>query len=149
VWAVYRGRLERHDNGGPEGRNATVMVATEEEIKALQVHGCFGSLVDVNWKDVARTKVEDWRPGEEEEEEEDDEEKFTATKTQEEAESWSDVKGREDEEDITFENGLHRELHLELCEAFFSRLWPWLSHCQVYRRQRNRIARNVANVLCY
>ena len=84
MWAVYRGRLERHDNGGPEGRNATVMVATEEEIKALQVHGCFGSLVDVNWKDVARTKVEDWRPGEEEEEEEDDEEKFTATKTQEE-----------------------------------------------------------------
>jgi len=125
VWAVYRGRLERHDNGGPEGRNATVVVATEEEIKALQVHGCFGSLVDVNWKDVARTKVEDWRPGEEEEEEEDEveEEMFTASgedrKAQEEAESWSDVKDREDDEDFTFENGLHRELHLELCEAFF------------------------------
>lgn len=123
VWAVYRGRLERHDNGGPEGRNATVVVATEEEIKALQVHGCFGSLVDVNWKDVARTKVEDWRPGEEEEEDEVEEEKFTASgedrKAQEEAESWSDVKDREDDEDFTFENGLHRELHLELCEAFF------------------------------
>jgi len=122
VWAVYRGRMERHENGGPEGRNATVVVSTEEEIKALQVHGCFGSLVDVNWKDVARVKVEDWRPGEEDEDEDDDE-KFTINdedrKSQEEAGSWSDVKDREDEEDFSLENGLHRELHLELCEAFF------------------------------
>jgi len=114
VWAVYRGRLQRHEKGaGPEGRNATVVVAAKEQIKALQVHGCFGSLVDANWKDVARTKVEDWRPGEEEDEDEEEEEKL------EEAESWSDVKDREDEEDFTFENVLHRELHLELCEAFF------------------------------
>lgn len=121
MWAVYRGRLQRHENGGPEGRLATVVVSAKEDIKALQLHGCFGSLIDGNWKDVARAKVEEWRPGEEEEDEDDEEdsEKYTGNADKEEAESWGDVKDQEDEEDIIFENGLHSELHLELCEAFF------------------------------
>jgi len=129
VWAVYRGRLQRHQNGGgPEGRSATVVVSTKKEMEALQLHGCFGSLVDANWTDVARTKVEDWRPGEEEDEDEEvegeDENPSVIADCEdkealEEAESWSDVKDREDEEYITFENGFHPELHLELCEAFF------------------------------
>ena len=121
VWAVYRGRLQRHENGaGPEGRDATVVVSAKKEINALQVHGCFGNC---NWKDVVRTKVEDWRPGEEEDEDEEVEEKLTTggedKRALEEAESWNDVKDREDEEDFNYENSLHRELHLELCEAFF------------------------------
>ena len=127
VWAVYRGRLQRHQNGGgPEGRIATIVVSTKKEIEALQLHGCFGTLVDANWKDVARTKVEDWTPGEEEDEDDDEEgeddkleESAEDQEALEEAESWSDVKDREDEEYITFGNGCFPELHLELCEAFF------------------------------
>ena len=88
MWAVYRGRLQRHENGGPEGRLATVVVSAKEDIKALQLHGCFGSLIDGNWKDVARAKVEEWRPGEEEEDEDDEEdsEKYTGNADKEEAE---------------------------------------------------------------
>ena len=108
VWAVYRGRLERHVNGtGPEGRNATVVVVAEEEIEALQVHGCFGGLVDVNWKDVARTQVEEWRPGEEEDDNDEDKKVIDSEdRKAHEAESWSDVKDREDEEDFIFEKGI-------------------------------------------
>ena len=118
---MYRGRLQHHDQGGPEGRLATVVVAARDEIEALQLHGCFGTVVGANWKDVARPRVEDWRPGEEEDDDDDEnivtqEENADCEKeTVEEAECWTVLKERDDAP----VGLLPPELHLELCEAFF------------------------------
>ena len=90
---------------GPEGRGTTVVVEKKEEVEALQLHGCFGLVVDVKWRDTARLVMEDWRPGEEEEEQE-----------QEEPQSWADVKERREEKEEKVREVI---LHLELCEAFF------------------------------
>jgi len=63
-WAVYRGRLVRHEIMGPEGRRFTVVIEKEGEARTLNGNGCFGLLVEGGkWVDQARVVMEDWVPG--------------------------------------------------------------------------------------
>ena len=63
-WNAYQGKLSFHENIGPEGRKATVLVENPIQASTLSKNGCFGLLVENNdWQDKARVLFDDWSPG--------------------------------------------------------------------------------------